>query len=312
MAPPGGAHWAAARQQQPSLAGWLAGSRPQSPALARCRVKPNQATFRTVIAALREQGELAEALRVYQGMRRLYPADNSEFEGLTAVAGGGGGGGWGAALRCAGACVRSVVVRQEAGLLAFAFGGHGGPTPRPTPATPPTPPLPAAERAFSSEDADLRSVVAAVCHITSSQSVDLHGMSVLEARAAVLCILAMLQQQYRDSGTIAHDVTIITGRGRGSEGGEPVVRNEVARLLEALFLALPAPAPGDNAGRIVIPQQLLCEAMARKTALRVAQHKLQLPPPQSLLHLHPRYQQQQQQQQVPPSPGAGSGDTTPP
>jgi pentatricopeptide repeat protein len=51
------------------------------------RVKPNRGTFRTVIAALREAGDLAGALRVYQGMRRLYPADNREFEGLTAVAG---------------------------------------------------------------------------------------------------------------------------------------------------------------------------------------------------------------------------------
>lgn len=50
-------------------------------------MKPNQATFRTVIAALREQGELAEALQVYESMRRVYPADNSEFEGLTAMAG---------------------------------------------------------------------------------------------------------------------------------------------------------------------------------------------------------------------------------
>lgn len=40
-----------------------------------------------MVGALREAGELGEALRVYQAMRRLYPADNSEFEGLTAAAG---------------------------------------------------------------------------------------------------------------------------------------------------------------------------------------------------------------------------------
>lgn len=52
------------------------------------RSKPNQATFRVVVGALREAGELGEALRVYQAMRRLnYPADNAEFEGLTAAAG---------------------------------------------------------------------------------------------------------------------------------------------------------------------------------------------------------------------------------
>jgi pentatricopeptide repeat domain-containing protein 1 len=51
------------------------------------RLKPNQATYRTMVGALREQGELAAALRVYESMRRLYPADNNEFEWLLAVAG---------------------------------------------------------------------------------------------------------------------------------------------------------------------------------------------------------------------------------
>ena len=50
-------------------------------------MQPNHATFRTVVGALREAGELGQALRVYQAMRRLHPADNSEFEGLIAVAG---------------------------------------------------------------------------------------------------------------------------------------------------------------------------------------------------------------------------------
>ena len=172
--------------------------------LPRRRCKPNQATFRTVVGALREQGALAEALRAYQAMRRLYPADNSEFEGLTAVA---------------------------------------------------------AERALAAEDAELRLAVAEVCNITSCQEVDLHGLSALEARAAVLCVLAMLQQQCRDTGAICHDVTIITGRGLGSAGGEPVVRNEVARLLERLNLRLPPEAMSANPGRIVIPQQVVYEAM---------------------------------------------------
>lgn len=85
--------------------------------------------------------------------------------------------------------------------------------------------------------------------------VDLHGMSVLEARAAVLCVLSMLQQQFRDVGAIAHDVTFITGRGAGSEGGEPVLRREVAALLQRLHLRLPEEGPTDNPGRIVIPRQ---------------------------------------------------------
>ncbi len=93
--------------------------------------------------------------------------------------------------------------------------------------------------------------------------VDLHGMSVLEARAAVLCVLSMLQQQFRDSGGVAHDVTFITGRGAGSEGGEPVVRREVAALLQRLHLRLPPEAPADNPGRIVIPRQVSRDACLR-------------------------------------------------
>lgn len=81
-------------------------------------------------------------------------------------------------------------------------------------------------------------------------------MSVLEARAAVLCVLSMLQQQFRDTGSVTHDVTIITGRGAGSEGGEPVVRREVAALLQRLHLHLPPETPADNPGRIVIPRQV--------------------------------------------------------
>jgi hypothetical protein len=57
------------------------------PCAAR-RVRPNHATFRTLVAVLRQQGDLAGALHAYEVMRRRYPADNCEFEGLTAVAGG--------------------------------------------------------------------------------------------------------------------------------------------------------------------------------------------------------------------------------
>ena len=192
-------------------------------------MKPNQATYRTVIAALREAGALAEALSVYQSMRRSHPADNSEFEGLTAVA---------------------------------------------------------AERALTCEDAALRRAVADVCAITDPREVDLHGMSVLEARAAVLCVLALLQQGFRDSGDVPHDVTLITGRGRGSAGGDAVLRRHVFALLRELHLDLPEPSQpegagrssssssssgGSNPGRIVIPRQLIHRALTRKMLSRQAQ-----------------------------------------
>lgn len=189
-------------------------------------VKPNRTTYRTVIAALREAGALAEALSVYQSMRRCHPADNSEFEGLTAVA---------------------------------------------------------AERALTCEDAALRRAVADVCAIADPREVDLHGMSVLEARAAVLCTMALLQQGFRDSGGVPHDVTLITGRGRGSAGGEPVLRRHVFALLRELHLDLPEPPQagdaaggsgsrgGGNPGRIVIPRELIHQALTRKMLSRQAQ-----------------------------------------
>lgn len=102
--------------------------------------------------------------------------------------------------------------------------------------------------------------------LTCLAQVDLHGMSVLEARAAVLCVLSMLQQQFRDTGGVTHDVTIITGRGAGSEGGEPVVRREVAALLQRLHLHLPPEAPPDNPGRIVIPRQVSSGTAAQGAA----------------------------------------------
>lgn len=191
-------------------------------------MKPNQTTYRTVIAALREAGALAEALSVYQSMRRSHPADNSEFEGLTAVA---------------------------------------------------------AERALTCEDAALRQAVADVCAITDPREVDLHGMSVLEARAAVLCVLALLQQGFRDSGRVPHDVTLITGRGRGSAGGDPVLRRHVFALLRELHLELPegpqaegawrsssrGGGGGSNPGRIVIPREVIHQALTRKMLSRQAQ-----------------------------------------
>ena len=176
------------------------------------RLKPNQATYRTAIAALREAGALAEALALYQGMRRHHPADNSEFEGLTAVAAeralAAEDAGEGPPCLCRtlmlsrprGQC---FVVPEGQGLprgqcfvVPEGHGLHGLETglccrlrqpclaPRATHAAP-SPASPTL--------ADLRRAVAEVCGITSAKEVDLHGMSGLEARAAVLCVLGLLQ-----------------------------------------------------------------------------------------------------------------------
>ena len=176
------------------------------------RLKPNQATYRTAIAALREAGALAEALALYQGMRRHHPADNSEFEGLTAVAAE-----WALAAEDAGEgppCLcRTLMLSRPRGQCFVVPEGQGLPrgqcfvvpeghglhgletglccrlrqpclAPRATHAAP-SPASPTL--------ADLRRAVAEVCGITSAKEVDLHGMSGLEARAAVLCVLGLLQ-----------------------------------------------------------------------------------------------------------------------
>ena len=50
-----------------------------------------------------------------------------------------------------------------------------------------------------------------------------------------------------------------------------MVRQEVAALLDRLLLSLPPDAlEGPNPGRIVIPRQLLCDALSRKMLGRQA------------------------------------------
>ena len=116
----------------------------------------------------------------------------------------------------------------------------------------------AAEIALTKQDSDLQAQVAAVCNVTSCREVDLHGMSLYEARAAVLCVLSLLQQTYRARGCLTHDITIITGRGEHSAGGEPVLRGTILGLLRD-ELKLGALAPEDsedgNPGRVVVPRE---------------------------------------------------------
>jgi len=140
-------------------------------------VKPNQATFRVVVGALREAGELGEALRVYQDLRRLnFPADNAEFEGLTAAAGelscwrghGRGPGWWlldaarGGGVGCLGAAPPHLRHAVHIHHLA-------------QPPMFPSCESPTAERALTAEDAELSSLVASVLQITSATEVSAGG-----------------------------------------------------------------------------------------------------------------------------------------
>lgn len=135
------------------------------------------------------------------------------------------------------------------------------------------------------------------------REIDLHGMSSAEARAAVLCMLSSAWQRHAQQGAAqrscddssgqghegvpaascaAHDVAIITGCGRNSEGGEAVLPGVVLKLLrEELGIQVQYTPPsgpstedgcavegngtggggdvtgGKNAGRIIITKQAL-------------------------------------------------------
>ena len=121
----------------------------------------------------------------------------------------------------------------------------------------------AAEAAFSQRDVHLQHEVAELCRVTSLSSLDLHGTSRYEARAAVLCVLGMIATNYRNSKKEPGPLTIIVGRGGHSLGNEPVLPGVVrSMLIEELHVRLPEEDDTSfeelqpicrKEGRIVIP-----------------------------------------------------------
>ena len=91
----------------------------------------------------------------------------------------------------------------------------------------------AAETAFSQRDEGLQHKVAELCRVTSVSTLDLHGTSRYEARAAVLCVLGMIASEYRASGRQPAPLTIIVGRG-GHSASEPVLPGVVKKILDEL------------------------------------------------------------------------------
>jgi hypothetical protein len=88
--------------------------------------------------------------------------------------------------------------------------------------------------------------------------IDLHGLSTVEARAAVLCLLKRMQQLHRSGHPLNDDLTLITGAGRHSADGVSHLREAVMQLLGSLQLeARPASAVAGltNEGRVVISAQ---------------------------------------------------------
>jgi pentatricopeptide repeat protein len=105
----------------------------------------------------------------------------------------------------------------------------------------------AAEAALSRGDAELQAAVASLCNITSLETVDLHGMSTVEARAAVLCTLSMLLTEYQGSGRPPAPLVIITGRGEHSLD-KPVMPATIRALLEEELRIVPMDGGHTGAG----------------------------------------------------------------
>lgn len=126
----------------------------------------------------------------------------------------------------------------------------------------------AAETAFSSGDAHLQQEVAQLCRISSLSTIDLHGTSRYEARAAVLCVLGMIVTEYRQRSKAPGPLTIIVGRGGHSEDNKPVLGSVVRSMLVDL-LRFNLDDTEDEVeelqpisrkeGRIVIPSTVLLE-----------------------------------------------------
>lgn len=127
----------------------------------------------------------------------------------------------------------------------------------------------AAETAFSQGDAQLQARVAELCRVNSLSTLDLHGTSRYEARAAVLCVLGMIATDFRARQKAPGPLTIIVGRGGHSAGNEPVLPGVVRRMLvDELRVGLREDPTDDfqelqpisrMEGRIVIPGSVLLQ-----------------------------------------------------
>ncbi|KAK9828805.1 hypothetical protein WJX72_002164 [[Myrmecia] bisecta] len=93
--------------------------------------------------------------------------------------------------------------------------------------------LACAEEALKADDSAMREQVGQLWgQLQGSSYIDLHGLSSKEARAAVLCVLADLQQRHKQGQPITGDLVIITGAGQHSdqEAG-PKLRDAILHLL---------------------------------------------------------------------------------
>ncbi|KAG0563918.1 hypothetical protein KC19_8G069400 [Ceratodon purpureus] len=67
---------------------------------------------------------------------------------------------------------------------------------------------------------------------SNAYTIDLHGLSKGEARTAVLAVLRIIKERYLLGSPVEEDLIIITGMGRRSEKGVPVIRDVVLGVLQ--------------------------------------------------------------------------------
>ncbi|CAG9460927.1 unnamed protein product [Pedinophyceae sp. YPF-701] len=217
------------------------------------RPKENRSLFLTAIQVLREGGLLDEALDVYRDMRAHgHPPSNAVFRELLSqcaeqilegsIAGNGAG--------AAGSFLDSVE-RVE--------GGSNG-------NRPPAPAAHADEKACT-----LQGGCAVDVGANPAAEIDLHGLSIVEARAAVLCVLKAVQRRHRSGeAPVPPPLIIITGAGRHSAKSKPGKRMSVMRdsihgmLTTELGLQV---STGGGSGRANNPGRLLIDSRDLKVWL---------------------------------------------
>uniref|UniRef100_A0A6U9RH36 PROP1-like PPR domain-containing protein n=1 Tax=Picocystis salinarum TaxID=88271 RepID=A0A6U9RH36_9CHLO len=211
---------------------------------------PRKKTYNTLIRGFRESGDVDRAMQLYQKMReRGFSPNNAEFRALLESS---------ADMACTTLASDSMESsRATFDQIEWSYL------------------LPPAVR----DRARMRGDKIAAC-------VDLHGLSTIEARAAVLCILRALMQLSRNGRTVQSDLVFITGAGNRSaqscpsmdateSTSDPPLRSAVTKLLrDELHLSMDVPeevvaeAPGVNArlhrprspanrGRLVIRKGVL-------------------------------------------------------
>jgi len=199
--------------------------------------------YGSALTALREAGDLDGAFQVYRDLRRAgFAPDNQEFRKLLAL--------------CA-----ERAMDPAAAPPAGAGAGEPGAPPEPGPAGPAgggPAPAPAGD-GFLGSNLDL-----------SLETIDLHGLSVPEARAAVLLVLKATLGRHQAGLAVEGDLLVVTGAGLHSSVEGPKLQGAVVEMLEGLGLPVQTDgAAGGDFSMLLTPRTVLERRERRMNAGRV-------------------------------------------